>query len=636
MSPHHYLHRSSLTQVNSERKESSSSSSSTKKKKRNSPSKRSFDDSFLHAYFDASECDDSNNPPSFGVVTRSMQQLNSGSDVRGRFVDHPSKGGGATLTDVARSIQQASDGIPALTPFAAHCLGHAFAKLVHEEEKDESSSSEGVTIDICVGRDPRSHGVILSDAFCRGAQSVANTKVVYTNLASTPAMFDFCRSNLCDGGVMVTASHLPNDRNGFKFFTAGQGGFSKSQVKQLISSATDYARTEWSGKGSLPPRSGGEGVFCSEWVDYMPYYKQALRKALLEQVHGTSDVSDETASTTLSGLNIVVNPGNGAGCFFPDVLESLGADISSSLHTTPDPQFPAGIPNPEKPSMIDETMVQADRVNADIGILFDTDADRCGFVVPRTIQDDGTAADYEALNRNRLIALLGVIFSEQSPGCAIVTDSVTSNGLATFLQERLGLKHVRYLKGYNNVISKARELTKSGECNAEVAIETSGHCAMKENDYLDDGTYTAVKVVGHLAKSRKSNPSTSLLQLISDLPELDEVVELRMTMKDGSIESMKRAFDSVAESVETLCETTEGWNVDTENLEGIRISTGADGGFFMLRKSLHDPVMSLQVEASSKKAAQEEVVGPLLELFQSSPETDSVLDSSTLEEYKNQ
>ena len=85
-------------------------------------------------------------------------------------------------------------------------------------------------------------------------------------------------------------------------------------------------------------------------------------------------------------------------------------------------------------------------------------------------------------------ALLSVIFSRSSPGCSIVTDSVTSEGLAKFIVDDLDLKHVRYLKGYANVIGKARELTESDTANAEMAIETSGHCAMKENGYLDDGT----------------------------------------------------------------------------------------------------------------------------------------------------
>ena len=53
----------------------------------------------------------------------------------------------------------------------------------------------------------------------------------------------------------------------------------------------------------------------------------------------------------------------------------------------------------------------------------------------------------------------------------------------------MGLKHFRHLRGYANVIGKAEELTESGKANAEVAIETSGHCAMQENGYVDDGMY---------------------------------------------------------------------------------------------------------------------------------------------------
>lgn len=78
-----------------------------------------------------------------------------------------------------------------------------------------------------------------------------------------------------------------------------------------------------------------------------------------------------------------------------------------------------------------------------------------------------------SFSKSGLIAMMGVIMARQSPGCAIVTDSVTSTGLSSFLEE-LGLLHVRYVRGYANVIRKARSLTESNTVNAEVAIETSG------------------------------------------------------------------------------------------------------------------------------------------------------------------
>eukprot|EP00558_Chaetoceros_sp_UNC1202_P009710 CAMPEP_0197247134 /NCGR_PEP_ID=MMETSP1429-20130617/26123_1 /TAXON_ID=49237 /ORGANISM="Chaetoceros sp., Strain UNC1202" /LENGTH=402 /DNA_ID=CAMNT_0042707967 /DNA_START=33 /DNA_END=1242 /DNA_ORIENTATION=+ len=350
----------------------------------------------------------------------------------------------------------------------------------------------------------------------------------------------------------------------------------------------------------------------------MPKYENFLRSAILREVP-SSESSNIDQSLPLAGLRIVLNAGNGSGYFFNKILQDLGADVSNSIHLTPDGTFPpkTGVPNPEYSAMIDETTAVCEACEADIGIMLDTDADRCGFVVPTSSSGkENGAVQYEALNRNRLIALLAVIFQSSSPGCTFVTDSVTSEGLASFLKN-LGLNHVRYLKGYANVIGKARELTESGKALAEVAIETSGHCAMRENGYLDDGTYTAVKVIGLLArvsrsKSKNGEGRMSLLDLISELDEKEEVQELRMDVSDGSLDTTNLIFQTIVKLIETGCaDENKGWELDTDNLEGVRVRIG-DGGFFMLRKSLHDPIISLQVEGSSVQSIRDNVVSPIL------------------------
>ena len=141
-------------------------------------------DAFLHEFF-SSECDDTNLPPSLSIISRSFEQLESGSDIRGRFVDHPRRG---SVAAVARAIR--GESLPALTPFAAHCLGFAFATMIRNSQPP---SGENV-VDICIGQDPRFHGTCLADAFSRGAESVQGVRVVYTGLATTPSMFEFCRS----------------------------------------------------------------------------------------------------------------------------------------------------------------------------------------------------------------------------------------------------------------------------------------------------------------------------------------------------------------------------------------------------------------------------------------------------------
>jgi len=218
--------------------------------------KKATGDAFIEkSFFSSSECDDINTPPSLSILLRSLDQLPSGSDIRGRFVDHSRVG---SIANVAHAIGAQQSGIPPLTPIAAHCLGHAFARMLKEITTDKE------TLTVALGKDPRPHGSRLCDAFARGVESVEGVQVDYTGLATTPAMFEFCRSQKCEGAVMVTASHLPVDRNGFKFFTPS-GGFDKSDLVTLIEYAKEQAQY-WHDQGILPPTSGKDAVFCSEWV----------------------------------------------------------------------------------------------------------------------------------------------------------------------------------------------------------------------------------------------------------------------------------------------------------------------------------------------------------------------------------
>jgi hypothetical protein len=170
----------------------SSSSSSSSNANRNKVGLAS--DVFLQEYFN-SDISDVNLPPSLSIVRRSFQQLASGSDIRGRYVATPVAAKGArSFSTLAHAIGGQNNKLPALTPFAAHCLGFAFATMVKEEQfKKPSTTRNDDHVVICLGRDPRDHGTILADAFSRGAGGVHGVKVVYTGLATTPALFEFCR-----------------------------------------------------------------------------------------------------------------------------------------------------------------------------------------------------------------------------------------------------------------------------------------------------------------------------------------------------------------------------------------------------------------------------------------------------------
>lgn len=181
----------------------------------------------------------------------------------------------------------------------------------------------------------------------------------------------------------------------------------------------------------------------------------------------------------------------------------------------------------------------------------------------------------------------------------------------------MGLRHFRFLRGYANVISKAKELTDSGEANAEVAIETSGHCALKENGYQDDGTYTAVKIIGLLARTAAAETAGkrgSLLDLIADLDEMPFDEEFRIQVTDGSLETTTSIFKQVSRGMKETCDSMDEWTFDEDNLEGVRVRLSS-GGFFMIRQSLHDPVISMQVESISQEEASDKVFKPMLALL---------------------
>src|SRR5699024_4588683 len=120
---------------------------------------------------------------------------------------------------------------------------------------------------------------------------------------------------------------------------------------------------------------------------------------------------------------------------------------------------------------------------ADLGVIFDTDCDRAAIV-------DATGRE---INRNRLIALISAILLTEAPGATIVTASVTSSGLADFIAARGGVHH-RFKRWYHNVIEEARRLCAAG-VDCPLAIETSGHAALRENYFLDDGMYLVTRLI---------------------------------------------------------------------------------------------------------------------------------------------
>ncbi len=476
------------------------------------------------------------------MVNKKWKKLQNGSDIRGV------------------ALEGIRDEKVNLSGDVAMKLGQAFAAWLE-------SNGQGLK-KVAVGADSRISGNKLKNAFIKGL-SDSGFDVLDCGLASTPAMFmtTITEKLQVEGGVMLTASHLPFNRNGMKFFTE-KGGFDKGNVSDLlkIASKEDFIVTET--KGSV------------QKIDFISDYANFLVETIRKGVNNPAKYN-----TPLAGLKIIVDAGNGAGGFFAGkVLEPLGADISGSQFLNPDGRFPNHVPNPEDREAMASICDAVTREQADLGIIFDTDVDRAAVV----------DAEGNAINRNDLIALISSVILEEHPGSVIVTDSITSSGLNWFITKHLKGVHHRFKRGYKNVINESLRLNVEGG-ESWLAIETSGHAALKENHFLDDGAYLVAKLLIQMAKMKQQDQSLS--SLIEILPHPLEESEFRLNI-------LTKEFGSygteVLEKLAKMIEKEADWSPETPNYEGIRVNcTGEDEqGWFLLRMSLHDPVMPLNLESN--------------------------------------
>lgn len=432
----------------------------------------------------------------------------------------------------------------------------AFALWLKNKTKKEN-------LYVSVGHDSRLSAERIKNAVIKALTS-NGISVADCGLSSTPAMFMTTVEMGCDGAVQITASHHPKDRNGLKFFTR-DGGLDGSDIAEILENAV---------KIDPVGNEQGERVPC----DFMKKYSEILRTMIID---GVDDKADR--NHPLKGMKIVVDAGNGAGRFYAsDVLKPLGADISGSLYLDPDGNFPNHAPNPENAEAMACVSKAAVDAGADFGVIFDTDVDRAACVGKGGFE----------INRNRLVALASKIALDHCPGGTIVTDSVTSDGLAEFIKGNGGT-HLRFKRGYRNVINKQIELEKSG-VKCPLAMETSGHAAFAENYFLDDGAYLITKLI--IEAAALSKQGMTLESLIENLREAAEEKEMRFKIL---CDDFRPEGEKIISLFENAAKEKEGWTAADDNHEGIRINAddSCGNGWFLIRLSVHDPIIVFNAES---------------------------------------
>lgn len=443
-----------------------------------------------------------------------------------------------------------------LTPQATKEIVRGLIHWLTQNQELSTLYKEG-KMTIGIGRDSRLSGPDLADAFIEEAVGLG-VQVIDFGMATTPALFMSTQypQFACHAGVMITASHLPYYFNGLKIFSQN-GGAEHEDIDYILS------HTE-----AFPALSLGSLTHA----DLITPYAQDL----VDKIRTACDGQDKP----LTGLNIIVDAGNGAGGFFAEkVLAELGADTTGSQFLEPNGTFPNHVPNPDNKEAMESIRQAVLKQGADLGIIFDTDVDRAALVTKSG----------QILNRNNLIAVLAQITLSEHPGTSIVTNSPTSEHLKDFI-ESLGGKQIRYISGYRNVINRAIAANQAG-VDCQLAIETSGHAAFKENYFLDDGTYVAAKILMLLPKLQKDGKS--LDDLIAQLKQPLETQEVRFKLE---VEDYRALGEQVIADLQAT--SIAGFIFNPENEEGVRFDVTAPygDGWFLLRMSLHEPLLVLQIE----------------------------------------
>ncbi len=394
---------------------------------------------------------------------------------------------------------------------------------------------------IVVARDMRESGPALLEAFAAGAAS-RGAATVDAGLASTDLLY-FASGRLDLAGAMFTASHNPARYNGIKLCRPGavpvgqDSGLAdiRDEAQRLLTSgfAVDDAATV-------------------EQVDLLPDYAVHLRSLV-----------DLTA---IRRLRVVVDAGNGmAGYTVPAVLGDAVLDALplqiAPLYFELDGSFPHHEANPLDPANLVDLQKAVVAEQADLGLAFDGDADRC-FVVD---------AAGNAVSPSAITALVAVRELARRPGSTVLHNLITSRAVPEVVREHGG-RPVRTRVGHSFI--KA-EMARTG---AVFGGEHSAHYYFQDFWRADTGMLAAMHVLAALGAQ--------------DQPLADLVREYCRYVESGEINSQ---VTDGAGRLAALRETFADRAVDTDDLDGLTIHLGPDG-WLNVRPSNTEPLLRLNVE----------------------------------------
>jgi phosphomannomutase len=391
---------------------------------------------------------------------------------------------------------------------------------------------------IVVGRDMRLSSPGLAEAFIKGALG-SEALVTDIGMVTTPMLnYSVIMGNF-DAGAMVTASHLPAEFNGFKLC-----------------------------RESAIPLSGDAGLQALE---------ELVKKSKNLVFQKTSHQDTQKLNLLglyidkLSGfvhnpkpLKIVVDAGNGTvGQEVFALAERFPKWDLIPMYMKPDGRFPHHIANPLIESTTLDLQNRVVKEKADIGIAFDGDADRCGF-----IDEEGNRVPEDLVT-----ALIAESFLANNQGAAIIYDLRSSRVVSETISQ-LGGKPIRCRVGHAFIKERMRKE------NAIFAGELSGHYYYKDTGFTDNALFTMIWMLNFL--SAKNKPLSTLVKPLKKYHSTGEI-NLQISDKESIFITLEKLYaDAIIDHLDGLTVQYESW-------------------WFNLRPSNTEPVIRLNMEANDIK-----------------------------------
>jgi phosphomannomutase len=428
----------------------------------------------------------------------------------------------------------------------AYLVGRAFARVLARIRGKPAGE-----LQVGLGRDMRLTAPGMSSQLRDGLVE-EGCSVTDAGMIGTEMLYFLVGSRDLDGGAMVTASHNPKAYTGVKLVREGALAFSGD-------AGIDEVRAEI--EAGMPDPPGGGSVEAADVYDDF----QALALSVIDPAR-------------LRPLKVVVDGGNGmAGPMVGPLLERLGLDLVTSSWV-PDGAFPDHEPNPlleENRRFIVQRVLDED---ADLGIAWDGDADRCFF-----IDDRGEFVDGDFLT-----ALLAAQVLRREPGATILYDPRASRAVPDTVRAGGG----------------SSELSRVGHAFFKLAMrdhgaafggEVSGHYYFRDFWYADSGTLPALLVLELL-----SGEDRPLSELVRELRERYFI--------SGEINS--EVADQEAKMEEIAANYSDG---EQSRLDGI--SVDYEDWHFNVRPSNTEPLLRLNLESLVSREDMERRRDEVLELI---------------------